>query len=231
MKDCNVRLEDRANRVKGFGTANTVDFVAGGKAQTHFTNINTLLGQLDLAKAGQNPAHVGKAALYDSLGIDLVNISRTARQIEKTENGFASPYRLPDNTSHPSVLAHTLAVLATVEDQPADSTADKADKAATRAKFVAYELPADFTAHLRVDYDAIIEANQHNDGEDLDGVENTALIDQIIGQINDEIGHLDAIMHNKYSRQPEKLRAWMSASHVERAPQREKKDSVPPKPA
>ena len=34
---------------------------------------------------------------------------------------------------------------------------------------------------------------------------------------------LDAIMHNKYARQPEKLRAWQSASHIERAPQREKK--------
>src|SRR5437867_5171146 len=27
----------------------------------------------------------------------------------------------------------------------------------------------------------------------------------------------------KYTRQPEKLRAWQSASHVERAPEREKK--------
>jgi hypothetical protein len=35
-------------------------------------------------------------------------------------------------------------------------------------------------------------------------------------------------MHNKYTRQPEKLRAWQSASHVERAPQREKK-AAPPK--
>ena len=34
---------------------------------------------------------------------------------------------------------------------------------------------------------------------------------------------LDAIMHTKYSRQPEKLRPWQSASRVERAPQREKK--------
>jgi len=30
-------------------------------------------------------------------------------------------------------------------------------------------------------------------------------------------------MHNKYARNPEKLRAWQSASHIERAPQREKK--------
>jgi len=33
-------------------------------------------------------------------------------------------------------------------------------------------------------------------------------------------------MHNKYARHPEKLRAWQSASRVERAPQREKKPAV-----
>jgi hypothetical protein len=33
----------------------------------------------------------------------------------------------------------------------------------------------------------------------------------------------DVIMNNKYARQPEKLRAWQSASRVERVPQREKK--------
>ncbi len=37
---------------------------------------------------------------------------------------------------------------------------------------------------------------------------------------------LDAIMHNKYARNPDKLRARQSASHIERAPQREKKPSA-----
>jgi hypothetical protein len=31
-------------------------------------------------------------------------------------------------------------------------------------------------------------------------------------------------MHNKYSRDPAKLRAWQSASHLERAPERAKKN-------
>ncbi len=41
---------------------------------------------------------------------------------------------------------------------------------------------------------------------------------------------LDAIMNNKYARQSEKLRAWQTASHVERAPQREKKPAPTPAP-
>ena len=45
--------------------------------------------------------------------------------------------------------------------------------------------------------------------------------------------YLDTIMGNKYTRQPEKLKAWLAASRAERAPQREKKPdggTAPPKP-
>jgi len=38
-------------------------------------------------------------------------------------------------------------------------------------------------------------------------------------------------MFNKYTRVPVKLRAWQSASHTERAPQREKKPAPAPTPA
>ena len=38
-----------------------------------------------------------------------------------------------------------------------------------------------------------------------------------------EVTQLNAIMNNKFARTPDKLRAWQSASHIERAPQREKK--------
>ena len=42
--------------------------------------------------------------------------------------------------------------------------------------------------------------------------------------------YLDAIVRNKYTRNADKLRAWDSASHIERAPQREKKPApAPPK--
>ena len=43
-----------------------------------------------------------------------------------------------------------------------------------------------------------------------------------------EIRYLNAIMHNKYRRNPEKLRGWGRATHLERAPERKKKDEAPP---
>lgn len=227
MNDKNVRHEDRANRVQTFGIENTADFATGGKAQAHFTNLTGLLTQLSQAKAGQRPARASKATLFDALGIDLANLSRTARQIEKQENGFAAPFRLPDNTSDAAILNHTDAVLAVLEDQPGDGATTQAEKAALRTRFIEYELPADFVAHLRADRDAIADAAKHNQGENLDGVENTALINQLIQQLNAEVTELDTIMHNKYVGQPEKLAAWISASHVERAPRHKKNEPAP----
>ena len=85
-------------------------------------------------------------------------------------------------------------------------------------------------ADLRADRQAIADANRHNQDETQEGVENTELIGQLLGRVSDEVMELDAIMHNKYARNPEKLRAWQSASHIERAPQREKKPKVPTPP-
>jgi hypothetical protein len=176
MNDRDQRRYDRATRVQTFGTANAADFVAGGKAKTHFANIDGLIDQLDDAKAGQTPNRVSKETLLDALSLDLRNISRTAGQISATENGFAAPYRLPDNTSESAITTHTDTVLMRLEDQPADSPAAKTSKAALRARFIAYEMSADFVAHLRADRDAITEANRRNQGEVQGGVENTELI-------------------------------------------------------
>ena len=38
-----------------------------------------------------------------------------------------------------------------------------------------------------------------------------------------EVNYLDAMMHNKYGTNPEKLRGWLSASMVERPARRQKK--------
>lgn len=223
MNDRDQRRYNRLTRVQTFGRENAADFAPGGKAQTHFGNVDQHLIALDAAKAGQNPARVSKETLLDALLLDFKNISRTARSIALTQNGFAEPYRIPDNPSESAITTHADALLLILEDQAEDSAATKTAKAALRAQFIAYELPTDFVEDLRDDREAVRNANQHNQGETQEGVENTFLIGQILGQAADDIQKLDAIIHNKYTRDPAKLRAWQSASHVERAPQREKK--------
>ncbi len=191
-----------------------------------------MLTQLQDARTDQTPTFVSKATLFDGLGLDLKNIARTARDIEGDENGFAAAYRIPENVAESAVLTHADAVLKRLEDQPGDTAAVLAAKAELRAKFIAYEMPADFVAQLRADRNAIEDANKVNQKETLEGVGSTKRIGELLGQINKVVSGLDAIMYNKYTRRPEKLREWQSASHVERAPQREKKPATPaPAPA
>ena len=110
-----------------------------------------------------------------------------------------------------------------LEDQPADSAVMKTTKAARRAKFISYELPENFVEDLRADRKAIRDANRYNQGETQEGVEDTARIGQILALAANDLQEIDAIMHNKFTRDPAKLAAWGSASRVERAPQREDK--------
>lgn len=114
-------------------------------------------------------------------------------------------------------------MLQRLEEVAADDTVTKTAKASLGARFVTYDLPQDFVANLRTDRQAITEVNQRNQDEVQGGVENTELIDELLGRASDDVTELDAIMHNKFTRQPEKLRAWQSASRVERGAQREKK--------
>ena len=223
MNDRDVRHEDRATRVQTFGEENAADFDDGGKAKTHLANADGLLVQLGEAKAGQNPNRVSKSTMLDALGIDLQNLACTACRIEQKENSFAAPYRIADNTSESAIATHTHGVLLRLEDRATDSVGVRLAKATLRGRFIAYELPADFVTPLRIDSDA----NKLNRGENLEGVENTELINQLPGKINDEVGELDAIMNNKYTRQPEKLRAPQSANNVERAATRQENAAGP----
>ena len=227
MNDRDQRRYDRLTRVQTFGTENTADFAPASKARTHFTRVDQHITDLNAAKAGQTPARASKETLLEALVLDFKNISRTARAIALSENGFAAPYRIPDNPSQSAILTHADALLTLLEDQATDTTAQKTAKAALRAHFLAYELPADFVEDLRADTDAVRDTTTHNQGETLEGVENTEAIGQLLSEAARDLQELDALIRNKYHRDPAKLRAWQSASHVERAPVREKKTAPP----
>ena len=225
MNDRDIRRYDRATRVVTFGQSNDADFAPESLARGHFAAITCKIADIDLAKAGQTPARVSKETLLDAVMLELKRIAATARSIEKAsgETGFAAAYTVPERTQI-EVATQADKVLGFLEEQTTDTAAEKTAKAALRARFLPYELAQNFVQRLRDDRDAIDDANSHNQNEVQDGVENTALIGKLIGEISDEVDFLDTIMGNKYERQPEKLRAWESASRVERAPVRSKKE-------
>lgn len=222
MDDRDQLREDRLEAVQTFGRANRGDFAAGSVALDHFANVDRILGDLADAKVGQVRLPVTKETQLQALRLDLKNIARTARAVALKDPTFpGAAYALPQNPAERALLDHAKVVLNTFEPHPEDDDATVvASKAALVAQFVAYELPADFVADLRADYDAVPKANEDKRADNQEGVENTAAIERLLREGNAEVQHLDAIMHNKYTRDVDKLRAWRTASHVQRAPAR-----------
>ena len=156
---------------------------------------------------------------------------RWKHAIDQNEPGFAAQFRPPETPGQGALLTATDAILLRLKVQPTDDAAAKKTKAALAARFIAHELPADFVQDLADDRATIDAAQDAGEDADNDGVESTAAIGRLIMDGMKELTTLDAIMHNKYARVPEKLRAWQSAGHIERAPQREKQPAVTVLPA
>jgi hypothetical protein len=181
------------------------------------------------ARTGQQVPTGGTAleVRLAALRLDLQNIARTARSIALEQPGFADAFRLPDPPTDGGLLTTAEAYIARLAARPDDDTATKAAKAAMTAAFLAHELPADFITHLQADVQAIRDEYALREKNREKGVRSTGTVGPLLKEANDIITMLNAVMHNKYTRVPDKLRAWKSASHVERAAQREKKPEPP----
>ena len=99
------------------------------------------------------------------------------------------------------------------------------------ARFIAHALSADLVQPVSDDLAAAAAARDEVETDRESGVASTATVGKLIAGGMKEVNYLDAIRHNQYSRAPERLRTWQSASHIERAPQREKKQQPSAAPA
>ena len=151
----------------------------------------------------------------------------TANAMEPDEPGMTARFPLPDSASPGPVTASGEAFLVQFKALPTDDATTTAAKAALAAKFIAHELPADFVQDLSDDLDAIANAQDDRESDDEEGLESTAAVGRLIRAGMKEVNYLDAIMRNKYTRNPDKLRAWDAISRIQRAPKREKKPESP----
>jgi urease accessory protein UreF len=173
---------------------------------------------------------VGKPALIEALSIDFKDIARTARAIHLDDPSFpVAAYRHPGTYVETPITTHADALLLLLEDQVSDSAEQKTAKAALRARFIAYELPANFVEDLRADRVALAARNEAKNNDNQEGVASTAAIENLLAQAREIIQRLDAAFLNKYRNDPPTIAAWKSASRVERAPKRQQ-DSPPPRP-
>ena len=219
MNDRESRRYQMFLRVQTFGQDNHADFTAGSKATTALTALGQVILDLDAAKANQQGGTAtAREVLLDGLRLDLQNIARTARAIAQDEPGFADRFRPPEGSGQGEIITAT------------DAFLQELGETGVAAKFIAHELPADFVQNLTADRQAIVVAQTAETIEDNEGVESTAAVGRLIRDGMKEVTVLDAVMHNKYARNPDKLRAWQSASHIARAPHREKNSEPAPTP-
>jgi hypothetical protein len=228
MNDRDKRRYDMFKRVQTFGGDNAADFAVGTIAHTNFTTIDQVITGLDTAKAGQvTNANTSMETLLNAVKLDIQNITRTAAAIDQTEPGFADKFSPPKAYNPAALLTTTDAFLLQLVSQPADSISVKAAKTALIAKFVAHEMDANFVTNLQNDRKAVTDAQAAMESGSEDRVGNTAVIGPLIHQGMAAVNTLDAIIHNKYSAQMEKMAAWTSASHVERDPHKAKSTPAP----
>ena len=224
MDDNNIRRFNRVTRVKTFGEIYAADFAPGSKATSLFLELHPIVTRLNEATVGQLRTPVGKSELIAALSLDFKDIARTARAIKIDQPGFDdSAYRHPATSVEKPVTTHADSLLKRLKDNTApvadggDTPAQLAEKAALRANFIAYELPADFVEDLRADRDAIDGKNLATTADNLEGLESTESISVLLIEGGKEVTRLDAMMQNLYRRNPAKLHAWLAASRVERA--------------
>jgi hypothetical protein len=222
MNDRDILRHDRLDRVSTFGIENHSDLPPGSEPITRFANVATFSGKLNAYKVGQLRGPASLQSLLDALWSDFKDIARTTRAIDLDEPGFAAFYRLPGEPTESSIKAHADSLLARLEDAPADTPAQLAEKAALRAKFIGKLTPADFVEDLCADRDAIDGKKLANTAGNLKGLESTESISLLLIEGGKEVTRLDAMMQNLYRGNPAKLHAWLAASRVERSPKRKK---------
>jgi hypothetical protein len=232
MNDRALRRYEMFGREIVFGNENTADFAVGSDAKTHFANLAQIVDKLSKAKAGQQPGSATpKSVLVDALRLDVQNIARMARAMDSDTPGFSDKFRSPKTASDQDLMTAADTMIEQLLADPGDSAATQAAKTALMARFVAKEFEANFAQNLADDRAAIDDAHEAIEGGREKSVGNTAAIDKLIADGMKESNYLDAIMHVKYARNSEKMRAWLSASHIERAPKRQKATvPVPPNP-
>jgi hypothetical protein len=83
-------------------------------------------------------------------------------------------------------------------------------------------MPENFITELTADVVDFEEAIAQRDGSVDDHVSSGAAIDDTVDRIMETVRKLDGPMKNKYADNPAVLAEWLAASHIERAPRRQK---------
>jgi hypothetical protein len=220
MNDDDIRCRETFLRVHQLGIDEADSYAGNTFIADLFNALSQVISDLethaDEQASGLIHAQQGtrsKEGARNELERDLNAIRRTARSMSVTIPGLEKKF--------PSV-SH-------LKDQELLTAARMyaADALPLKAEFIKRGLPDSFLDDLNDDIAAFEEAlTQRTQGREKH-VNATATIDDLIERGMRIVRELDPIMRNLFENEPGKLAAWLSASHVERAPRRKAKQQQP----
>ncbi|MGL4398535.1 MAG: hypothetical protein ACRCXD_01590 [Luteolibacter sp.] len=230
MNDRDVRRLERIERVETFLETHIADFTPGGIVATTLAEIKLIITALNKARVGQIRTPLTKQEIILALRERFKAIALTARSIHIKPPDFPEgDFRTPDEDSENVTTAHADHLLTLLRDGDEDTPEQLAAKAALRARFIEFEMSADFVTTLHTLRVSLDDANAGKFSDNQEGLESTAEIALLLNQANDAVTTLHGPIQNKYESQPDKIHAWKRASRIESDPQ-PPEDPEPPTP-
>ena len=198
-------------RVVQFIMDNIGDFIAGGVVAVQLAVVQGVIATVQTLSGAQVEgfgdagfAFNNKDTARENLREMLSEIARTARSMVYEFPGIDLKFRMPRNNNDADLLAKALAFLT-------EATPLKAD-------FIRYEIDGNFLTDLQILITAF-EQSLSAPGTAIDAhVAATAEISAEIRKGMVAVRIINGAVRNKYQNNVGKLAAWLSASHIERAP-------------
>ena len=217
MNDAKRRGYEMFQRVRNFGAEQSADFPANTLGRELFAVVASGVEDLGRHAAAQatgstdaRQATDTKGDAREALRQDLEEINRTARSMAIEFPDVGEKFRLPRFMNDQQLLETARTFMT--------------EAAPITARFIRYEMPANFLDDLDTDIAAFEAANRSQDAGLTDQASATESIDETYERTMDAIRRLNAIVRNKYRNNRAVLAAWARARHVERPP----RPSTPP---
>jgi hypothetical protein len=212
MNDKERRRLDKYEREMAFMIDNAADFPAQSPGAVVAVMFQTEVQRARDCAANQVSGADMRAMKIDEKEEKLADLKEMMTMLDRAGDalgdeieGIENLFGLPRNRSEQSVLAAARAQHAASE--------------AYETQLVGYNLPADFRLQMHNLINGVDAANQAADisGESSAGATNA--FKDCLRKLGAMSKKLDALNRNKYRNDPQKLGAWLVASHLARAPQ------------
>lgn len=225
MNDKQRLRYERLVRAFSYGAEHAPDFpptTRGGQAHAR-------LGEAIAAAKEQDAASI----THQSAGQQSTARRQLGREALETSLAAISDTAATIGLDHPEVRDGFRRTRGNATDQTLIGTARSFAAAALplKARFIEYDLPADFLEQLDEEINSFEEAIEAQTAHAGARMAASAALEDALKRGEREVEKLDTAVRNKFSGDPAKLAAWESARRMERSARAKKRGEMPATPA